>query len=153
MSLPAVSLIICSRNRPDLLAEAVDSVLGGDEVPAEFIIVDQSDTPHPKLGSLTTDRPVELRYIWTRTIGLSRGNNIAIEAARHDLLVFIHDDILATPTWLGALVRALLRFGPRSVVTGRVLPAEAETPGGFVPSLKVAEVPAVYQGRIRGDVL
>ena len=50
MSLPSTSLIIASRDRPELLADTVASVLKGDEVPAEIVIVDQSRVPHPTLS-------------------------------------------------------------------------------------------------------
>lgn len=151
--LPRTSLIISSRNRPELLTEVVASVLEGDEVPAELIVVDQSDRPHPSLATLTTDRPCRIQYRHSRSVGLSRANNEGIGAARHDLLAFTHDDVTATPAWFRSLVRALLRAGPRAVVTGRVLPAAAESPGGFAPSTTTDEGPAAYEGRIGKDVL
>lgn len=152
-ALPATSLIICSRNRPHLLAETVESILRGDQVPAEIIVVDQSDAPHQALAALTSDRGCDVRYLWTRTVGLSRANNQGVAAARHALLVFTHDDVLVTPTWFGAIVEALRAAGPRSVVTGQVRPTEAETRGGFQLALKVDQAPAVYTGRMGRDVL
>ncbi|HEX6979284.1 MAG TPA: glycosyltransferase [Alphaproteobacteria bacterium] len=151
--LPPASLIIASRNRPDLLEAAVASILAGDDVPAELIIVDQSDAPHPRLSCLRTGRPCDIRYFWTRSVGLSRANNRGVAAARHDLLVFTHDDVLAPPRWFGAIVRALAAAGSRDVITGRVLPTEAETPGGLVPTFVVDDVAKVYEGRIGNDVL
>ena len=132
-NLPPTSLIICSRNRPKMLAEAVQAILSGDEVPTEIIIVDQSDVPHPHLRTLTPDRASELRYLWTHSVGLSRANNYGIAAAQHDVLVFTHDDVSVTPSWFGLLVRSLVNSGQRAVVTGRVL-ATAEAPGNFAPS-------------------
>lgn len=152
-SLPDTSLVICSRNRPELLLDAVKSLLSGDAVPAELIVIDQSDAAHGEIARLTTDRPCAIRYIWTQTVGLSRANNLGIEAARHDVLVFTHDDILAPRTWFAELVRALIEAGPRSVVTGRVLPTPAEVPGGHVPTLKTDERGRTYRGRIGEDVL
>lgn len=151
--LPRTSLIICSRNRPKLLAEAVESILLGDDLPTELIIVDQSDMPNPDLANLTPDSSCELRYLWTKSVGLSRANNYGTAAARYDLFVFTHDDILVSPTWFGLLVRSLIRAGPRTVVTGRVLQTTAEAPGHFAPSTKADEVSAVYEGRIGADVL
>ena len=152
-SLPPASLVICSRDRPQLLAETVESVLRGDEVPAELVIVDQSDVPHPILASLTSDRSCEIRYLWTRSGGLSRARNTGIAAARHAILAIIDDDMFVTPAWFGSLIRALLNAGERAVVTGRVLPTRAEVPGGFVPAFVPSEVPAIYKGRIGTDVL
>lgn len=152
-SLPAASLIICSRNRPELLATTVQSVLEGDEVPSELVMVDQSDVPHPALVTLATSRPCTIRYLWTHSIGVSRARNAGIEAAQHAILAFTDDDVVVAPTWFGALARALLQAGPRAAVTGRVLPLAEETHGGFAPSTKVEESPATYEGRLGADVL
>ena len=152
-SLPPTSLIICSRNRPQLLLDCVQSVLEGDEVPTELVIIDDSDVRHGSLHTLSTSCPCELRYIWTRSAGLSRANNDGIAAARYDVLVFTQDDVLVTKAWFGTLVRALIVAGQRSVVTGQVLPGEPETPGGFAPSVKSDDNPRVYEGRIGTDVL
>lgn len=151
-ALPPTSLIIPSRNRPAILADTVASILQGDEVPTELIVIDQSDTAHPELSRLTTDRPCAIRYRWSRAVGVSRARNDGIELAEHDILVFTDDDVLATPTWFGALVRALLAGGPDTVVTGQVRPSE-DGGGGFVLSTVVDETPALYQGRVAVDIL
>jgi GT2 family glycosyltransferase len=152
-SLPATSLIIPSRDRPEFLLTAVKSILQGDEVPSEIVIIDQSKAPNPALATLTTHRMCDIHYLSTQSVGLSHANNKGIATARHDVLAFTHDDVLVTPAWFGALIRALLRAGPRSVVTGQVLLTEAETPGGFQVTIKVDEAPAVYVGRVAKDVL
>jgi len=153
--LPPVSLIICSRDRPGLLRDTVASVLAGDAVPAELVVVDQSAAPHPELGAVGEERGCIVRYLWTPGArGLSRARNAGIAAARHDLLAIIDDDMFVAPAWFGALVGALLSDAGRgAVVTGRVLPAATGTPGGFVPALVVDESPAAYTGRIWKDVL
>lgn len=151
-NLPATSLIICSRNRPKLLLDSVVSILHGDALPTELIVVDQSDALHPTLSTMNTVRGCTIRYLWTHTVGLSRANNIGIAASCYDILVFTHDDVLVDPTWFGSIVQALLVAGPRGVVTGQVLPT-AERPGGFQLTIKTDPYPAIYQGRIGEDVL
>jgi GT2 family glycosyltransferase len=151
--LPETSLIICSRNRPKMLAEVVASVLKGDEVPTELIIIDQSDARHPTLATLVADRACEIRYSQTESVGASQARNTGIAVAQYDLLAFTDDDVQVTSTWYGALIRALVGAGPRAVVTGRVLPGLAQKPGSFAPSTTIEEAPAVYKGRIGKDVL
>jgi GT2 family glycosyltransferase len=144
--LPA-SIILASCNRPQMLTDTVDSILAGESVPAELIVVDQSDRP------LRRTWPGEVRYLWSESRGLSRANNLGARLARHEILVFTHDDVLVAPDWLARLLSALEREGARTVVTGRVLPAEPESPAGFAPSTNVSTVPAVYEGRKGRDVL
>jgi GT2 family glycosyltransferase len=142
------SLIIASRNRKQMLRETVASVLAGTVLPAELIVVDQSDEADGQLRSLADASRCTLRYLWTRTVGLSRANNAAVEAARSDLLVFTHDDVRVEPDWLETFVRTLKARGERVVLTGRVL-AGGDRPGGFAPALSRDPEPAEFRG-IRG---
>jgi GT2 family glycosyltransferase len=146
-------LIICSRNRPKMLEEAVVSILEGLEVPDEIILIDQSDEPHTKLCQWRTDRDCEVRYIWTETVGLSIARNIGIKTSRHNILAFTDDDVFVEPDWFGILVRCLIQAGPRCVVTGQVRMSKPEKPGGFQLAVKYEKNPAVYQGRLGKDVL
>jgi GT2 family glycosyltransferase len=153
LTLPAATLIICSRNRPQLLTETVASVLEGTEVPAELVIVDQSDQENYTLAELQSRRECEIRYIWVHTVGVGRARNTGITEARYSILTITDDDVKVTPGWFGALIRALIKAGPGGVVSGRVLSTEAELPGGFAPSTTSEEVPAVYEGRVGKDLL
>jgi GT2 family glycosyltransferase len=152
-ALPLTSLIVCSRNRPEMLADAVRTILGGAELPTELIIVDQSDSENPELAALGTDRACDIIYDWNRTKGLSRALNRGIARARYDVLGFTHDDVSIPQTWFGTLIRALLAAGERAVVTGRVLPEGGTAEGGFVPSTKSDAKPAVFAGRVDAGVL
>jgi GT2 family glycosyltransferase len=151
--LPPASLVLCTRNRPELLRDTVRSILDGDEVPAELVVLDQSDAPVPGLPALAGGRPCEVRHVPSRTVGLGRARNEGIAAARHDLLAFIDDDMWVDPHWWGALVRALAAAGERAVVTGRVLAAPPEVAGGIAPSIMDGEERRVYRGRLGQDVL
>jgi GT2 family glycosyltransferase len=150
--LPPTSLLICSRDRPDLLGDTVASVLRGDHLPTEVVIIDQSRVPHPDLVHADASA-CEVRYRWTRSRGVSRARNEAIQEAGHEVLVLTDDDVEVTREWFGTLVRALVVAGPRSVVTGRVLPSATDRSPGFVPSTKEDPGPAVYEGRIGEDIL
>ena len=150
--LPATSVTICSRNRPQLLSDTVESILRGDWLPAEIVIVDQSDPPRSPLATGPVPEECSIRHLRSDSRGVGAARNEAIQAARHDLLVLTDDDMLMPPDWLGRLVRALTEAGPRTVVTGRVLESE-DTAGGFAPSTKADEEPRAYEGRVGKDVL
>jgi GT2 family glycosyltransferase len=152
-TLPLSSLVICSRNRPKLLFETVESVLHGDQVPTEMIIVDQSVSAHPQLAEMKTERSCEICYIHSKTVGVGAGRNLGIASARYDILILIDDDMFVAPDWFNNLTQAVIKAGPRSVITGRVLSGESEVPGGTAPSTKKDQEPSVYQGRIGKDVL
>lgn len=153
MTILPCSLIIPTRNRPRLLAHTVASVLQGDAVPAELVVIDQSNAPLARLGELPNPGNTLIRYIHSASIGVSRARNEGAAAAQFDLLVFIDDDMEVPADWLGVLVAALAEAGSGAVVTGQVLPNNEQIPGGFVPALVESPLPATYSGRIGTDVL
>jgi len=148
-----VSVIVCTRNRPVLVQESIASILDGNCVPAEIVVVDQSTEVHPTLSTFQPTNGCELVYHRDTSVGLSRALNRGIRLARHDILLFADDDIFADKNWLSEMTRALQDGGPNVVVSGQVPPAQESAPNGFVPSTIVDPVPAVYRGRIDTDVL
>jgi GT2 family glycosyltransferase len=140
--------VVCSRNRPKLLAETVASVLEGDRVPDEIIVVDQSEAPHPELS-----RWAHVTYIFTSSRGLSRGRNEGIAASHHPLLALTDDDVRAPRSWFGSLIEALESAGPRAVVTGRVIDGAPENADAIALSIKNELLPETYEGRPGIDVL
>src|SRR5260221_14157668 len=91
-TLPPTSLILSTRNRPNMLTDLVASVLEGEDVPSEIVVVDQSSEPNPSLSNWFPKCGCELRYEWTQSLGVSRGRNEAIAAAQHDIIVITDDD-------------------------------------------------------------
>jgi GT2 family glycosyltransferase len=152
-TLPATSLILSTRNRPGFVSAIVTAVLASGDVPTELVVVDQSDVPHPELATPTSSGGCEIRYIWSGERGLSSSRNAGIAVARHQVLVFLDDDLIVPSTWFGTIVRALVGAGSRAMVMGQVLAGEAEAPGGFAPSTIADPEPRVYRGRVGQDVL
>jgi GT2 family glycosyltransferase len=140
-----LSVVIPSRGRPRMLLETVESILRGDRVPEEIVVVDQSDSAHETLGSLEAPDGCRIVYVHSQERGLSRARNRGVHAARHDLLVFIDDDMLVDEAWLGTLAAALRRLGPRWIVTGQV--RELQGDGAFAPSASPDSTRREYRGR------
>ncbi len=151
--LTPAAVVVCSRNRPALLRETVQSILEGDNLPAEIIVVDQSDRPDAALAGRGRAGECELRYLWDDSRGVSRARNRGLTASRAEIVAFTDDDVYVDRAWLGAMVAALVALGSRGIVTGRVLSTSPEAPGGWAPALVTSEAPATYQGRIARDVL
>lgn len=149
---PLVSLVICTRDRPDLVHDTVQSVLAGDTAPAELIIIDQSHAPNSDLSALRSDR-CAVRYVHVRSTGLATARNTGIQAARHALIVFLDDDMRVEAGWLRAMVLAAAAAGPRAAITGQVRPEDPAPPGTFVPSTITAAERRTYAGRQRHEVL
>jgi glycosyltransferase involved in cell wall biosynthesis len=152
-SLPPVSLVLCTRNRPGLVRETIESILAADAVPDEIVVIDQSDVPDRSLEQLTANATTVIRVVASDPNGLGQARNEGIAAARHDVLVFVDDDMLAHPGWLDALVGGLVSAQPRAVVTGAVEATAAESWRGFTPSTQAGVPGTEFAGRIDRDVL
>jgi len=113
-----VSLIVCTRNRKGFAQKLVESVLAGNEVPDEIVVVDQSDGADADLMAFARAphaRPCEIRYSPTRPRGLSAGRKEGGRTAGHRSLVFVDEDRLATPTCFQALASSLRDACERAV--------------------------------------
>jgi glycosyltransferase involved in cell wall biosynthesis len=118
---PSLSVLICTRNRAQKAQRAAASVLANSFTDFELIVVDQStDTAtREAVAAFADDR---VRYIPTNTVGVAISRNIAIRAARADIVVFTDDDCVCDRDWLATIV-AEFAADPRAVgVYGRVVP-------------------------------
>ncbi len=116
-----LSAVICTRDRPALLADCLPSVLACDYRPREVIIIDQSGDGRTRdVVSHLHDEDVV--YVPTETRGLSAARNVAVDRATGDVLAFTDDDCLADRGWLGALAEEFSAAPNVAAVCGRSLP-------------------------------
>lgn len=119
-----ISVVICTRDRPEALARCLDSLQQLSVPPEEVLVVDnapRSDVTR----QLVAQRP-GVRYVLEPQPGLSHARNTGISHSRGDIVAFTDDDVTVHPDWL-----AQLRWGfadPTAlVVTGLVLVSELES--------------------------
>jgi GT2 family glycosyltransferase len=145
----AATVVIASRDRPGMLIDTVNSVLASRRVPSEIVVIDQSAEAHPELAALRGARGCEVRYIHSATSGASSARNVGIREASEEVVVMLDDDMLVQDDSLDLLVAGSGERGPRTVTTGRLLPAPAERPGLRQPpgALVLEDEPEVFRGR------
>ncbi len=106
-----VSVIIPTRNRPQLLEDTVRSVLGQTRPAHEIIIVDDhsEDKQQPDLDSLLELSP-RLRWLaLPAQQGVSAARNAGLEASTGQAILFLDDDDLLHPCMLDEMVSVLER--------------------------------------------
>lgn len=119
--MPELSVLICTRNRAAKLRRAVESVLANSFRDFELIVVDQSTEAATRDSLAELDDP-RLHYIHTDTVGVSISRNIAIRAARAEIVCFTDDDCVCDRNWLAA-IREEFAADPAALgVYGRVVP-------------------------------
>lgn len=139
--MPHVSAIICTRNRPDLIGNAVASVLANAYPDFDLLVVDQSgdDRTGAVVRGLMADHP-NLRYVHTSTPGLSRAYNIGVRETNGELLAFTDDDCVAPPDWLQTIVGEFSAEPDVDMVQGQVMrPSDVPPSAGDISLLPIPE--------------
>lgn len=121
----SVSVVICTRNRPQQLDECLQSLQHLVDCPTEVLVVDNAP-----VGNETKEvvkKYPEVTYILESRPGLSIARNTGIRQATGNIIAFTDDDVKVHPHWIKKI-----RYGFQDpnvmVVTGLMLPAELETP-------------------------
>jgi glycosyltransferase involved in cell wall biosynthesis len=126
---PSVSVLICTRDRSEMLEVCLHSVLESDLPASEVIVVDQSRDESTRLAVCRYQGgKVPVRYLRGKGVGLSRAKNQGIADCTSDIIAFTDDDCRVDPGWIAALVEPLVN-GTASAVVGRTVPGSAEQGG------------------------
>jgi len=137
-----VSVVICTRNRSDLIGNALQSVLASPYPSFDVVVVDQSDDDATGeiVRSIAELSPGKLKYVHTTPPGLSRAYNIGIASTAGDVLAFTDDDCIAPSDWIASIVAAFEDEPHADMLYGQVLlPASLENSEGQVPTLDIEE--------------
>lgn len=116
-----VACIIPTHGRPDLLSQALDSVLGQTTAPAEVAVVDDLDDAQTAAvaGAAASRARFPIRHIVNLTrAGASGSRNAGATASEAPVLAFLDDDDAWQPHYLEHAVTALERSGADAVISG-----------------------------------
>jgi GT2 family glycosyltransferase len=95
MSLPGVSVVIPTYRRERVLLESVEWLLALPDPPSELLLIDQTETHEPdterRLREL--DAAGSLRWIRQQHPSIPEAMNRGLVEARHELVLFLDDDI------------------------------------------------------------
>lgn len=120
-----VSVVLCTYNRGELLANALESLhkQKTSNISYEILVVDNNSTDHTKeLVQRFVHKNSHFRYIFEPKQGLSHARNAGIAAAQADLIVFTDDDIEFSDTWVQQNFETGQRFPDADYFGGKVLP-------------------------------
>ena len=104
-----ISIVIPSKDNPEMLARCVRSIEGNTSVPHEIIIVDNGSTPEnrAKVQKLVDELNEDGRVLYLyeeMPFNMPRFYNLGAAAASGEMLLFMHDDvIIQTKGWLSHL--------------------------------------------------
>ena len=121
--LPPISVVICTRDRTDLLKGALEAILALDYPNREIIVIDNAPS-NSSTAELVARLPV--RYVKEERPGLDWARNRGIAEASHEIIAFTDDDVRPDRGWLRGMAAGFV--DPTIMaVSGLVAPAELET--------------------------
>ncbi|AUY48824.1 glycosyltransferase [Streptomyces sp. CB01881] len=129
---PTVSVIVCTRDRDEMLPRCLDSLVRIGPPLVEVILVDNAPRDDATEKLVRTRYGDRIRYVREPLPGLSRARNRGLAAARGELCAFTDDDAIPDSRWVNALVEAFQSDDRIACVTGLVLPAELDTKAQLV---------------------
>lgn len=136
---PFVSAVICTRNRPDKIGNAIATLLANSYPHFDLTIIDQSTNGETEaIVQRIGERDARLRYKRMNTSGLSRAYNLAISSTSGPILAFTDDDCLVPEDWIAKIVDAFEAESDGELIYGQVLPAYPEGEGeALTPFLRI----------------
>lgn len=121
-----LSVILCTYNRCESLAKAVESVAQSslpESIDWEVLVIDNNsnDATRQVVDSFISKYPRRFRYVFEPKPGKSNALNTGIQEAKGDILAFTDDDVTVPVDWLYRLIAPL--SNPDWIgVGGRILP-------------------------------
>lgn len=122
---PYVSVVVCTRDRPEVLLGCLTTLQSLTYPHVEVIIVDNapSDDSTKRLVDALVDKDARFRYVLEQRPGLSCARNRGLAAARGTYVAYTDDDVSVDDGWIEGVVRGFQRGTDVGCVTGLVCSA------------------------------
>jgi GT2 family glycosyltransferase len=119
-----ISVVLCTRDRPEYLSAALSSLLLVDHPDFEIIVVDNN--PASGMTKRVTDEfsGPRVRVVDAHLPGLARARNVGVRSARHDIVAFTDDDVLLDADWLKGSAAGFAAGDQVGCVTGMAASGE-----------------------------
>ncbi|MBS1691342.1 MAG: glycosyltransferase [Actinobacteria bacterium] len=125
---PPISVVVCTRDRPDHLRDMLEHLSQLVYPNVEFIVVDNNPRSGLTPPVVEEFADIPIRVIEAAGQGLSIARNVALKNASHDIVAFTDDDVLVDPAWLTNLAHRFVADERLACVCGMVPSAELVTP-------------------------
>jgi len=136
---PAISAVICTRNRGSSCTLPVASVLSNTHPNFEVIVVDQSTDTRTRDAVQTFSRDPRFTYTHSTKIGTGYGRNVGLEKAQGKVVAFVDDDCQVPPEWLEK-IEAVFADNPKvGMMYCQVTPASYNPEDGYIPDYVIPQ--------------
>ena len=148
-----ISVIIPTYGRERVLLDTINALLNLDPPPAEIMIVDQTRhhevETNERLAQL--ERAGKIRWLRLPDPSITHAMNVGLRGARHEVVLFLDDDILPDPRLIAMHANAQSEPGC-NIVAGQVLQPGEEplTPAEEVGAFRFCSSRSQYVSEIMG---
>lgn len=125
---PLLSVVVCTRNRPESILVTLRSLLAMRYEPFEIVVVDNapsSDETKEAVRAAYGEDP-RVRYVRELRPGLSCARNRGLAEASADIVAFTDDDVTVDPWWLDGILQGFHAAPDVVCVTGLIATAQLE---------------------------
>jgi len=119
-----LSVIICTRNRPEALKKCISRLMQSTDADFELIVVDNAPEDDSTANAIKTFPAI--RYIREERKGLDFARNAGLQIASHPIIAFTDDDVEVDIDWT-MHIKTCFQDRLTMAVTGLVIPSELKT--------------------------
>ena len=121
-----ISVAIATCGRPEALRICLAAMAGQSRAPEQLIIVDQD--PRAETRDVIEQSGLPITHLEQARRGLSASRNLALSAAKGDVLAVTDDDCFPDARWVESLIDGFGSEPAPDAVTGPVLPPPGDAP-------------------------
>ena len=119
----SISIVICTRDRPEFLARCLGSVRQLQPAPTEVLVVDNAPTSN-ETKALVATMP-DVRYVLEPRAGLDYARNAGVTHSSGQIVAFLDDDVTVPTSWVQRIVKGFASGA--DAITGLVIPTELDS--------------------------
>jgi GT2 family glycosyltransferase len=125
---PMVSVVVCTRDRPDSVVTALDGLTGLRYPSFEIVVIDNAPTSSATRDAIQArfGGDPRVRYVCEPRPGLSRARNRGVAEASAEIVAFTDDDVRVDPWWLNGIAEGFRASPGAACVTGLIATAQLE---------------------------
>jgi GT2 family glycosyltransferase len=125
---PLVTVVVCTRDRPESAIVTLRGIAGLHYEPFEIVVVDNAPSSDMTKTAILTEFGADprFRYVGEPRPGLSCARNRGVAEAAGEIIAFTDDDVRVDPWWLDGIVRGFQQAADVACVTGLIPTAEID---------------------------
>lgn len=125
-----LTVAIATRDRPEALGRAIESVLASAAPPARIVVVDNAPSDDATAILVAERHGTDRRVVYVREErpGLATAHNAALPHVATPYVAFTDDDVVVDRWWTARIAAAFAAADDVACVTGLIFPAELRTP-------------------------